>query len=80
MVLHELITTDIPFHDDDEEQFMRNIMNQELDLEKSMDQETWRTISENAKSILVSLLDKNPETRISAEEALKHPWFDDLEV
>ncbi|ESP04473.1 hypothetical protein LOTGIDRAFT_136165 [Lottia gigantea] len=36
----------------------------------------WENISDQAFSLLFRLLDLNPKTRITAEEALKHPFFD----
>jgi serine/threonine protein kinase len=35
----------------------------------------WRSISKAAKSLLRGLLDPNPETRLTAEQALTHRWF-----
>lgn len=32
-------------------------------------------ISQEAKDLLQKMLDRKPETRISATEALNHPWF-----
>jgi serine/threonine protein kinase len=37
----------------------------------------WHGISAEAKDLVTKLLDKNPETRITAEEALKSSWFDE---
>jgi serine/threonine protein kinase len=35
----------------------------------------WDKISDKAKDLVQLLLKKNPKERISAEEALNHPWF-----
>uniref|UniRef100_A0A6B2LDP1 Protein kinase domain-containing protein n=1 Tax=Arcella intermedia TaxID=1963864 RepID=A0A6B2LDP1_9EUKA len=37
----------------------------------------WDVISENAKDIISKLVAYNPEDRLTAAEALKHPWFSD---
>ncbi len=41
----------------------------------------WDRTSENCKSFVRGLLEKNPEKRMSAKQALEHPWIknaDDL--
>ncbi|KXZ45446.1 hypothetical protein GPECTOR_54g187 [Gonium pectorale] len=35
----------------------------------------WRGVTRQARDLLGQLLDRNPATRISAEQALQHPWF-----
>lgn len=35
----------------------------------------WGDVSSAAKDLVVKLLDKNPRTRLTAEEALNHPWM-----
>ena len=35
----------------------------------------WKPISNEAKDLLTKLMDPNHKTRITAEEALEHPWF-----
>ena len=41
-----------------------------------MEGEEWNRVSNEAKDLIKQMLTFNPEERISAEEALKHPWFD----
>lgn len=36
---------------------------------------SWKNISKEAKDLLKGLLEVNPLQRLSAEQALKHPWF-----
>uniref|UniRef100_A0A6B2L5M6 non-specific serine/threonine protein kinase n=1 Tax=Arcella intermedia TaxID=1963864 RepID=A0A6B2L5M6_9EUKA len=40
----------------------------------------WDQISDVAKDLITKLLSSNPESRPSAEEALVHPWFKDVET
>lgn len=35
----------------------------------------WGKLSEEAKSLMTSLLNKSPKDRITAREALKHPFI-----
>ena len=35
----------------------------------------WGKLSPEAKDIVQAMLAKNPEMRVSAAEALQHPWF-----
>lgn len=40
-------------------------------------------ISDNAKDLILRLLDKNKRTRLGAngiEEILQHPWFKDIDI
>jgi calcium-dependent protein kinase len=40
-----------------------------------MDDEFWLTnISEGARDLTARLLDRDPMTRLTAQEALEHPW------
>jgi len=40
----------------------------------------WGIISKEAKDLIKSLLQTNPNLRLSAEQALKHPWFQSKKV
>ena len=35
----------------------------------------WTRISEECKNLVKRMIERDPERRVSAEEALKHPWF-----
>ena len=75
VILHELLTTELPFYSDNALEFKQNIVNQSLKLD---DVELWQSVSEEAKDLVNKLLEKDPITRLSAQDALNHPWFDDL--
>lgn len=45
--------------------------------EYSFDKKIWRSISDNAKDFIRKLLELNVDRRMSAEEALQHPWIVD---
>jgi len=38
-------------------------------------EEDWEEISKEARGLVVALLDPNPSTRLTATQALTHPWF-----
>lgn len=38
----------------------------------------WDRISSDAKDLVAKVLDKNPDTRLSVEEILQHPWLQDV--
>ena len=40
-----------------------------------MKEEEWKSVSSEAKSLVNSLLKKDPNKRISVADSLKHPWF-----
>ena len=41
----------------------------------SFDNSAWNTVSDSAKDLVSELLNQDPQTRITAAEALAHPWF-----
>ena len=40
----------------------------------------WKDISMDARRLIIALLDRNIDRRLSAKEALAHPWFKKLPV
>jgi len=38
----------------------------------------WGQISDKAKALITKLLTYDPDQRVSAEEALKHPWIEEM--
>ena len=38
----------------------------------------WKNVSPDAIDLILKLAEKNPEKRISTDEALKHPWFNNV--
>ena len=72
VILHELLSTELPFFSTDENTYKSNIINQPLVLNSTS---LWDTVSMEAKDLIYKLLDKNPLTRPSAAQVLQHPWL-----
>ncbi|KAI8082785.1 kinase-like domain-containing protein [Halteromyces radiatus] len=60
-----------PFYGEDQAALFENIMSGKYEF----DEEYWSDISDSAKNMIDRLLTFDPEKRITAKEALKHPWI-----
>ena len=60
-----------PFEGDNSKEIFKNVLKQKL----IFDPADWSTISKEAKDLIEKMLDKNPQTRISAQKCLEHPWM-----
>ncbi|XP_010000058.1 PREDICTED: calcium/calmodulin-dependent protein kinase type 1G [Chaetura pelagica] len=60
-----------PFYEETESKLFEKIKEGYYEFESPF----WDDISESAKDFIRHLLDKNPNTRFSCEEALRHPWI-----
>ena len=69
-ILYILLCGYPPFYGDDDQEILRAVMKGEYEFEG----EEWVEVSDAAKDLISSLICK-PERRLSAEEALKHPWI-----
>ena len=72
--LHVLLSGSFPFENSDDEELYDLITDTEPDISGP----EWRTISKEAKDLLLGLLRKNPKERLTAAEALEHAWFTGL--
>ena len=75
VILHELLSTQLPFYAENDKDFIYNIVNQKLEFSK---QKYWEDVSSDAQDLVLKLLDKNPKTRLSMTEAMNHPWLKDI--
>jgi len=66
-----LLSSQPPFHAKEDKEIFNKILNEPL----HFNEKYWGKVSSEAKDLVKKLLDKNPDTRLSAEEALSHPWF-----
>jgi len=72
IIMHVLITGCTPISGNTVEEVYRKI---ETYKGPGFYSSLWKSVSEEAKDLLRKMLDLDPETRITAAEALKHPWF-----
>jgi len=70
VILYILLSGIHPFQIDDEEEMLENIESGQWEWIG----ETWEKISEEAKDLIRHLMDPDPETRYSIDQALDHPW------
>ena len=71
VMMYILLANIAPFEGEDEVTIFKNILNQEIDVDKPQ----FNSISKNCKDLIKGLCNKNTEKRIKSEEALNHPFF-----
>jgi calcium-dependent protein kinase len=71
VIMFILLSGNPPFEGQDDNEVLREIVKGKF----SFSTPVWEEISNEAKDLIKSLLKYNPEERISAAEALKHPWI-----
>jgi len=69
-----LLSGRAPFSGETDEEIINKIKIGTYDLKRS----PWNTISKEAISLIQGLLQKDPNQRLTAEEALNSPWFKNL--
>ncbi|KRW99188.1 Protein kinase-like domain [Pseudocohnilembus persalinus] len=74
-IMYILLSGYYPFFGESLEEIFRKILVQEI-----VFHETINECSEDAKNLVLQLLNKNPSQRPSCSEALKHPWFQNAPV
>ena len=71
VIMYILLTGSPPFNGDNQNEILKSILIGKYDT--TLD--TYKTLSNNAKDLITKLLRFNPSERITAKEALMHPWF-----
>jgi len=71
VILYVLLSANPPFSGKDDNQIIESIKRGNYDIET----DNWKNISKEAKNLINSLLLKDINSRLTAEEALSHPWF-----
>jgi len=71
IILYILLSGAHPFQLDDEEEMMENIEAGEWEWIG----DEWENISDDVKDLIRHLMDPDPQTRYSIDQALEHPWI-----
>lgn len=71
VILYILLSGKPPFYGREDKDILRSILKGYYSLQGPQ----WEKVSNEAKSLITKMLELNPETRISAEQALNHPWI-----
>lgn len=71
VILYILLSGSVPFDDESEIKLFKKIARGDYDLSY----EEWQAISEEAKDLIRGLMCVDPKKRLTADQALAHPWW-----
>ena len=71
VIMYFLLSGSPPFTGKSENEIMHSVLSSDLTFENK----AWRKISNEAKDLLLKILVKNPQERISAKQILRDPWI-----
>jgi calcium-dependent protein kinase len=71
VIMYYLLFGELPFQGTTEEEIFDKIKNSPI----TFHDEIWDEVSDNAKDLIIGLLERNINKRLSAEEALEHSFF-----
>lgn len=71
VILYIILSGKPPFYGKNDKEILNSVMAGHYSIQGA----EWARISPEAKSLIVQMLKFNPQERISAEEALRHPWI-----
>lgn len=71
VILHLVVRGHLPFEGSTREEVMARTAQAKLDFNHSV----WRSWTRQGRDFVARLLAKNPKERISAKDALEHPWM-----
>jgi len=71
VIIYVLLSGDLPFSASNLPQLYNNVLQGKVQFKGS----SWKNVSQDAKKLILGLLDKNPNTRLTAKQALSSSWF-----
>lgn len=74
VVLYMLLSGKLPFEGHNEEVLIKKIKRAEVSVKKV----AFEKASEEAKDLILKMMEKDPARRFSAQQCLEHPWFDKM--
>lgn len=74
VVLYEMLSGQTPWPKTSKKEFLISILLGKF----CFDSPVWSSISEEAKDLIKQLICVNPKKRLTAKEAMNHPWFKDV--
>lgn len=76
IMLYKLLSGRFPFNSENDLELKNKILYEEICLD---DKECWQAVSDDAKDLLLHLMDREPGSRYTVQEAMDHWWFADLD-
>ena len=77
VILYIMLSHRMPFLSNDNDALTKhNILNKEINLQ----QRTWDGISDEAKDLVILMLNREKRERINMHEVLAHKWFADIRL
>ena len=70
VIAFALLSGNFPFYDEEDEGIEQATLCDDLDF----DPRDWSGVSEEAVELIKSLLQRDPKQRLTADQALHHPW------
>ena len=71
IILHHLVSAKLPFSGEDRDATIEQILGKELSFEGA----PWSSVHPQCKNLLLGMLTKNQNARLSMSQVLEHPWI-----
>ena len=75
VIIYYMFTGCYPFYGKEEDEIEEKILEENVEFKDG----EWGNISDKVQDLISKCLEKNPEERITIEQFLMHPWFQNLE-
>ena len=77
VLIFQLLHGRLPYIDKLQGHTVREVWELILNSKLDFSEDAWQTFSDDARDLVARLLDRDPAKRLSAIDALKHPWLQD---